>query len=120
MKNNKSRGNTWERTIVKYLKELGYEGINTCRAESKLRDNQKVDICSLPGWNIQAKTLHTPVHPEKILSVMPEEDAVNVIFFKKTKKMGKRFMPEGEYAILNLADFLEIMKSIDEKTNSTH
>lgn len=118
MKNNKRRGNTWERTIVKYLKDLGYEEPTTCRNESKIRDDQKVDICSLPGWNIQAKTLHTPIHPEKIIPVMPEEDAINVIFYKKTKKSGNRFMSEGEYAILRLEDFLELMRKIDEK-NST-
>lgn len=116
MKNNKRRGSTWERTIVSYLKDMGYEESVTCRAESKSRDDAKVDICNLPGWNIQAKTLHTPIHPEKILPTMPnEEENINVIFYKKTRKSGQRFLSEGEYAILRLEDFLNIMKKIKDE-----
>lgn len=114
MKNNKRRGSTWERSCVNYLKDIGYEECVTCRAESKSRDDMGVDICNLSGWNVQAKTLHTPVHPENILPNMPEEDNVNVIFYRKTKKAGKRFVKQGEYAILDLQDFLNIMKKIKD------
>ena len=116
-KNNKSRGNIWERTCVKYLRDLGYEEIVTCRMESKAKDDAGVDICNLPEWNVQAKTLHTPVHPEQILPNMPDDGNINVIFYKKTKKKANRFMSEGEYAVLNLSDFLNIMKTLKDDSS---
>lgn len=118
-RNNRVAGHNFEREVVKKLKEVGIENIGTSRQHSRSRDNAKVDICRtdeikygrLP-YNIQCKSISKHLDYAKILEEMPKnEPEINVIFHKQTKKTDNgRFMVKGQYAILKLEDFYEIIK----------
>lgn len=122
-KRNKTAGSNYERETVKRLKEIGFHGVGTSRNNSRTRDAAKIDIVNcdedkdgrLP-YNIQNKTLAKPAPYGKLLDEMPQDGrAINVIFHKQTKKNNAgRFMKVGEYAIMKLDDFYDIMKKILE------
>ena len=119
---NRTAGHSWEREIAKVLREeVGYEDARCSRECSRLRDNQKVDICNadedasgrLP-YNIQAKCLSTISKYPKLLGELEEYNGrkqINVVFHKQTEKVAgsNRFMPRGKFACLNLDDFLKMM-----------
>ena len=117
-RNNRRAGNGYEVQIVKKLKPL-YPNIGTSRANSRSRDNLKVDLINCDEskfgripYNIQCKNLAKHCDYAKILNEMPKDGPeVNVIFHKQTKKADNgRFMKVGEFAILKLDDFYYIMK----------
>lgn len=119
-KRNKNAGHTWELQCVKKLDEAGFSGLGTSRNISRTRDAEKVDICSFNEgtegrfeYNIQCKNLSKACNYPKLLSELPADgNQMNVIFHKQTKKVNNRFMPLGEYAILNLSDFIGMMSDI--------
>lgn len=63
-KRNKSKGSHLELEIVKRLKEIGYEGCVSARAQNKIADANKIDIVDMNNElpiNIQVKnTQNTP------------------------------------------------------------
>lgn len=65
-KQNKQRGNNFERQIVKELRELGFQNVVTSRSESKSTDDNKVDIIDkdkkLP-FDMQIQTKKTSSTP---------------------------------------------------------
>ena len=118
---NRAAGHSWERRCAIILRELGYEDVKTSRECSRLRDSQKVDLCNadedksgrLP-YNIQCKTLNSSAPYHRLLKELEERNGrrqVNVVVHKMTKKTtGGRFDGIGEYAIMNLDDFYNILK----------
>ena len=118
---NRSAGHSWERRCATKLRELGYEDLKTSRECSRLRDSQKVDLCNsdedksgrLP-FNFQCKTLNSTANYPKLLKELEEHNGrrqVNTVIHKMTKKtQSGRFDAIGEYAIMNLDDFYNILK----------
>lgn len=119
---NRDAGHKWERDCAKMLREIGYEDVRTSRECNRLRDAQKVDLCNsdedtngrLP-YNIQCKTLSSSAQYSKLLRELDENNkdksVINVVFHKMTQKSTSgRFLPVGEYALLNLKDFYKMMK----------
>jgi len=111
MVNNRRRGHSWELEMIHLLKKMGYSKAVSSRQESRTLDAAKVDICYTPPFNFQCK-LHTKkVDYPKILGEMPEE-GINVILHKYSTRDKQNFMTKGTYAILNLKDFLELIKPL--------
>lgn len=109
---NRTAGHNWERDCVALLKEL-YPEVVTSRAESRTRDDQKVDLCYTGELNVQCKNLSQKVDYVKVLGEMPEEEGqINVIFDKQTRKKGTRFLPAGKYVHLTLDDFMNLIRKI--------
>jgi|TARA_R110002096_G_scaffold232252_5_gene422110 hypothetical protein len=108
---NRRAGHSWERECVKILIEF-FPDVVTSRAESRNRDDQKVDLCYTGFLNVQCKTLKDRVNYVEVLSEMPDEEGqMNVIFDKKTRKTPKgRFVTEGIYVHLKLEDFVELIR----------
>lgn len=113
---NRDAGHIWERLIARKLRELGFHDIKCSRECSRLRDSKKVDLCNADEdtsgrfpLNIQAKSYNTHVKYAKLLKELEDHNGrkqVNVVFHKLTEKsIGGKFMPKGEFAILNLDDF---------------
>lgn len=122
-KRNRAAGHGWEREVVKLLKEIGFEHVTTSRNASKVRDAQKVDIVNfdehtqgrLP-YNIQAKCVKGHVKYALLLNELPKETGiVNVIFHKQTQRVGTRFITMDKFAILQLDQFLKIVKDLKEQ-----
>lgn len=116
--NNRRRGIRWELVCIKAIKHLFPEAVSS-RAESRERDAAKVDICFTEPFNIQCKLSNQRVQYEEILASMPEEENINVIFNKLTRKSKKSFLPLGTYAILTMDDFIKIMESYVGREQST-
>lgn len=113
MVNNRNRGNGYERTLVNRFKALGYTEACTSRAESRNMDAKKVDLCNTEPWRVQAKNLSKLVDYVKVLDSMPQdEDGINIVCHKKTKKRNKNFVVEGEYAVLKLDDFFDLLQQL--------
>jgi len=120
---NRVAGHNLERDIAKKLRELGFHDIKCSRECSRLRDSKKVDVCNADEdtngrfpLNIQAKSYNTHVKYAKLLDELKEHNGrkqINVVFHKLTEKsIGGKFMPKGEFAILNLDDFYKMVEHI--------
>lgn len=123
---NRVAGHIWERKIAQRLRDIGYIDVRTSRECSRKRDSQKVDLCNadedefgrLP-YNIQCKTLCSTAPYPKLLKELEQHNGkkqINVVFHEMTKKKegGKNFVSVGEYAILNLDDFIKIIQKLKE------
>ena len=120
---NRTAGHGFERSIAQKLRELGFHDIKCSRECSRLRDSKKVDLCNADEdkngrfpFNIQAKSYNTHVKYAKLLKELEDHNGrnqVNVVFHKLTEKsIGGKFMPKGEFAILNLDDFYKMIEHI--------
>ena len=117
---NREAGHKWERDCAKKIRDIGHENVRTSRECSRLRDSKKVDLCNadedkfgrLP-YNIQCKSLNSIAPYSKLLEELKEHNGdslVNVVFHRMTKKTPNGvFRVCGEYAILNLTDFLNLI-----------
>lgn len=111
---NRTAGNNWEREIVNDLKSIGYTQATTSRNASKVRDNEKVDIMNLNErqdgflpFDIQAKNLSAVSGFDAFLREMKDNvNTVRVILLRKTTKAVKRFMTQGDFAIMYYKDWL--------------
>jgi len=120
MNRNRSAGHTWERLCINLLKTISYfKNIVSSRSESVNRDAQKVDIMNKDEdengrllFDIQCKTTCNSVNYHKIMSEMVIKK-IPLILHRKTKKQGKSFYKEEDYAILKMEDFIRLLKQID-------
>ena len=108
---NRSAGHSFEREIVKLYKEIGFKEAVTCRYASRMMDDLKVDICQVDPLYNQCKDTQKNVDHHKILSDMPEEKGkINILLHRKRVKQGSRFYKKGDYAILEMNDFMKMVK----------
>lgn len=119
---NRFAGHQLERDIVLILHECGFPHASTARAESKSRDDSKIDIMNkdeevngrLP-YNIQAKNCSTGVVYPKLLSIMPKGKEYNVIIHNQTvQSTGGRFITKGQFAIMNSKNFFAMVAEIEK------
>jgi len=107
---NRTAGHNWERVCCKKLIGI-YPDVVTSRAESRTRDDQKVDLCKTGVLNVQCKTRSQKEDYVKVLGEMPDEEGqINVIFDKQTRKKGTRFLPAGEFVHMHLDDFIDLIR----------
>jgi len=122
---NRTAGHAWERMIAGWLRGMGFKDALCSREASRLRDNQKVDLCNgdedkngrLP-YNIQAKCLSTTAAYPKLLAELTEcngrDRQINVVFHRQTERTEQKnrtiFKTKDDFAILYLNDFMDMMK----------
>jgi len=108
---NRTAGLNFERETARILREFFPKAV-TSRAESRNRDDQKVDLCYTGFLNVQCKSYSKILKYPEILDEMPiEEGQMNVIFDRQTRKTDNgRFMKRGEYVHMHLDDFLELIR----------
>jgi hypothetical protein len=111
---NRTSGHNLERDCVKILKPI-YPNAVTSRAESRNRDDQKVDLCYTGHLNVQCKNYSKILKYTDILDEMPKEEGqMNIIIDRQTRKSPNgRFMKVGEYVHMHLEDFIKIMKKYE-------
>lgn len=105
-KTNRNKGNSYERSIAKEWRDLGWDKTVTARSESKNKDNEKVDLCYTEPFNVQCKNSIRSVNYSKILSEMPNDSNVNVVFHK---------FKSNQYVILKKEDFYNLIKKSYDK-----
>ena len=102
---NREAGNKYELWIMDKIKFL-FPNILTSRNESRTLDAQKVDFCNTNPFQIQCKlTQQTP--NVDILDEMPE--GKNVIIWGKTRRKNKNIVKNGDYVIMKLETFIELI-----------
>lgn len=111
----KNKGSTYEREIVKQLKELtGNEHICTARSESKHLDNAKIDISDpdniLPCYFQLKKTQNVPAI-KNINNDVGLKDKPLCILWNVQEKREINCVSVGEYAIIPWQFLKELMVS---------
>lgn len=122
-KQNKQRGSNFERKIAKELRELGFQGCVTSRAESKSTDDNKVDIIDknkqLP-FDMQIQTKKTSSTPSYF--GIREQSTVDkesfVIIWSKTARKGEKMMTVGDCVMLPKSMFYKLIKNYAENNRS--
>lgn len=119
---NRTMGNNLERQYVNEIKELGFPGLVTSRAESRGLDARKVDIFDLDDefpFYIQVKNAVPNMNYHKMF----EDDTRDrrkpyIIMHKKTEKKGSRFMKVGEYVIMDKSTFYDLISHYHRSVNN--
>jgi hypothetical protein len=114
-RNNRTAGNNYEREIRLELRELGFNDVETSRAESRNMDNRGVDLfgTSMPFY-VQCKnyTKYPDINALLTSELLPTDKPL-VVFHKKTKKSNTRFMTQGEYVYMTKEYFYSLIKQIN-------
>ena len=101
------KGHGLERKIQKLFYSLGWIRCKTSRAESRNRDDQKVDLCYTEPFNVQAKAVEAMGSPHKALAEMPKEEGqFNLVWHKKNH--------QGSIVAMSEADFLRLLNLLIE------
>ncbi len=120
---NRNAGHKYETDSAKRVREcFKWPHVVTCRAESRTRDNEKLDLInhneytnSRMIYDIQLKNTTVNVNYHKLMGEMPDlKETMPVILHKKTEKKNDRFMPVGEYAIMKADDWFKQMGELEE------
>lgn len=93
----REKGHNFERLIVNYLKELGYEAV-TSRAESRNMDDKGVDLIDNTDYYFQCKAVERIGSIHDIIESMPQ-DKIRVVLHKRKNK--------GILACMYFDDFVE-------------
>jgi hypothetical protein len=105
------KGHNYERTIVKFFKDLGYADAKTSRLGSRLLDSAKVDICDIP-FNVQCKAVEANIDYSKLTGEIEGEitklipGRINLpimIFHKKNRNTN---------VVMTLDEFEKFMRQI--------
>jgi len=101
MVKSKDKGNHYEQKIAgEFRLFLGMGGCVTSRSESKSRDDEKVDLCNTDPFNVQCKAWERAPSYHDVLSEMPEDGNINVIFHKRNRK--------GDVVVMRKEDFYKL------------
>ena len=113
---NRDAGHKYELNILAKLKEL-FPDILTSRNESRSLDAKKVDFCNTKPFNFQCKlTINQP--NVRILDQMPS--GKNVIIYGKIEKANKHFVKKGDYVIMKLSTFIDLLEEIEILNKNTY
>ena len=107
---NRRAGHGFEREVVKMLKDRGWDA-HTARYASRMLDDAGVDIAGDYPRLIQCKATATTPNMRDLL----ETTMADTIFWRKMIKNGERFYQSGDFAILPLEDFLDIIDELYKK-----
>lgn len=101
MRNNRTAGHDFERTIRQWFIKLGWERAQTSRYASREKDDQCVDLCYVDPFNVQCKyTQAINYHAE--LAKMPKDNNYNVVFHKRKN--------QGVIVAMTMEDFEDIIQ----------
>ena len=105
------KGHNYERSVVKFFKDLGYDQAKTSRLGSRLLDSAKVDICDIP-FNVKCKAVEANIDYHKLTDevktelekLMPQREKYPIIIFHKRNKKTN--------VILTIEQFRLLMQSV--------
>lgn len=113
LKRSRARGVAYEQQIAKELRELGFEGVVTSRAESKNMDDNKIDLVDKNNqlfFYPQLKRTGKCPNYFTIEEQCPLKDKPFVIFWNYQKPTEKTFRSVGEIVMLSKDFFYELIK----------
>jgi len=100
----RTKGHNFERTIVNYLKRIGFTEAITTRLGSRLMDAAKIDVCNVP-FNVQCKAVEAKIDyhqlteeiSEEIAKLVPERGEYPIVIFHKKDKKTNVIMTLDEF-----------------------
>jgi Holliday junction resolvase len=111
---NRTAGNNLERKYVNELKDIGFTGVVTSRAESRGLDNRKVDIFDLNDefpFYVQVKNTLVNLNYHKLFTDSARDrHKPYIVLHQKTAKRGKVIRKVGEYAIMEKEVFMDLVR----------
>ena len=120
-KRNRGAGHKWERDCKNRFIEIGFPHVVTSRSESRSTDARKIDLMNsrerLNGvfpFAVQCKSYSSRLDYHKLMEEI-DSDEIKVILHRFTKKAKTKFMTQGEYAILKIDDFFNLIKQLNEQ-----
>jgi len=114
---NRTAGHNWEREVAKMLRDL-FPDIATSRYSSREIDDSGVDFVRTGDFKFQAKSTMKAPSYHNLLTEMGS--GFPVILHKLTgkgtgkKSKGKILIPKGNYAIMKMEHFVELLKQLKE------
>ena len=119
--NNRTRGHNYERKTVRFYKDLGFEDVVTTRSESKRMDDKKVDVFTPHYSNVSNPLpfyVQCKLSTEKRMINYHElfnfenlpKDKPYVIHHMVAERQNTKFTKKGEYAIMSLDFYEELIK----------
>lgn len=99
-KRNRQAGHNYERQIAQELRSLGFIALTSRECDRSL-DRAGVDLKTDFPLAPQIKCMCNTPNIEEILK------RAGILFWKKTRKAGKNFMPAGEYVIMKKSEFYD-------------
>lgn len=112
MINSKNKGSSYERALVKAIKNL-FPDAATSRLMSKQTDDDGVDLVKTGRWAVQAKAMERTPKFHYILDRIPAKYGTPVCMWKKNNK--------GSVVTLKFEDWLEIASLLEDyKKDLTH
>ncbi|MBQ0113514.1 MAG: hypothetical protein KBT03_10320 [Bacteroidales bacterium] len=113
VKRSRARGVEYEQRIAKELRELGFPGVVTSRAESKNMDDNKIDLIDTEGklffYPQLKRTLKCPNY-FTIAEQCPLKDKPFVVFWNYQIPTEKTFRSGGELVMLPKQFFYDLIK----------
>lgn len=98
------KGHAFERAMAEHFRLLGYSNCRTSRYESKMLDDQDIDLTNTKPFNIQCKAVENLGSAHDTLDAMPKDDNYNVVVHKRNRK--------GVVVSMSLEDFSEIIQML--------
>jgi hypothetical protein len=98
------KGHTFERDMAEHFRKLGFVKCKTSRYESKMLDDQCVDLTHTNPFNIQCKAVEKLGSMHDVLASMPADTNMNVVLHKRSRK--------GTIVAMTLEDFTEIVQML--------
>ena len=97
-KRNRQAGHNYERQIAQELRNLGFIALTSRECDRSL-DRAGIDLRTDFPLPPQIKNMCNTPNVEEILK------RAGILFWKKTRKAGSKFMPVDEYVIMRKEDF---------------
>lgn len=105
---NRRAGHSYERSLAKVFRDIGYVDCKTSRFASRELDGWGIDLCNIP-FNVQAKNVRSAIkYPDLIRSI---EDNVKgthrekypaLIFHKRGRKQHEHLVTMTEFEFIRL------------------
>lgn len=122
MPDQRKKGHNYERKVVREINAMdsGYF-VGSSRAFSRYMDSKGVDIVDVPEstkkfpFHIQCKSYTGYYKYNHLFKEFSFKDRPLVVFHQLTEKHGNRFVPVGEYVIMEKQCFYNLVNELDDK-----
>lgn len=109
--NARKKGHSFELIVRDIFRDLGFADCVSSRSESKNMDDKGVDLCYTGPFYVQAKAVENLGSLHKVLSGMPKEDKMNLVFHKRNR--------QGVIVAMEADTFITIAKEFLTKVDNS-
>ncbi|HMT01837.1 MAG TPA: hypothetical protein PKD00_00765 [Burkholderiales bacterium] len=108
---NRDKGHNFERKLVTLLKDKFPKAVSS-RQESRAMDALGIDIVNTEDFGIQCKSeCKKTVKYIELLERVKKTKKHPIVAHQYTEKKGNRFYTKGEYVIMELSTFIDLLNN---------